>query len=814
LIAHSNNSNAVGGNPIGSALPTRVITYAWGEHYLDILLSLTIPALLAPGNLPYVAASTSCELVILTEERFFAEVSAHPSVTRAKQLCFVRLIALDDLISRKDAYGIALTYALHRGFSDLGPAMTESWQLFLNADFILAEGSLRSVISRLAQGERLVASPSYCVDAFAVIPELRKQVRKGMGRLAISPRELAAIALTNRHNTVRGKTINQSEFTLRLMDQFYWLVDDHTLLGHQMPIAIVGMRPERYVSEPNAYWDHGFMREYCPQAKACVIGDSDEFLMLELREKNVAQELIESGRPPPKIIAERMITFLTPYQRNFARFELTLHSGKIPPEAATARERLHAYVDEVLSHLPAFLPSHIEHPQWNYHLPGFVEFRHKFLSERLGALTETLAPPVFLSKLDRAWWKLDGMEKRAARRRAELRDFVYRELRLLEEAANALERVCDPSTAARLESESKLAAIRDRLALRHSAIAGEIDKYCNRDGLALIGVALAHLQDPSSRAEHQHCSDMQKMESRQCSREINAIACGLSELYQRGIRLIDLELELPRNEYRLMMPRRLASAAIPHVEIEGVSGEPKPKGLLGTLYDALFRHLSRRILQPLSGTIAPALQNGDARILQIGTASGVPATILNGGRGRHVRLLPAAVMTGNLEKAFDTPPVFDLCVCDLNFAELVELPRLVAMIRPFMADRGVISSFHLKEDLVELPPDREFAAEFPAEDVVRIHHVGSWRVAVMLRILRRLRNLSGSWAGYRFLAFVLRRLTVRIGLLVLVAPIALLVRPIQSLRKNKPIVKTEGRSIVIEILLAGSTKDVVRQSKE
>src|ERR1700730_853769 len=207
-------------------LPTRVITYAWGEQYVDLLLCLPLAALLAPGNLPYVAGSTSCELVILSEERFFPTISAHSSVNQAKRLCLVRLVALDDLIASKDKYGMALTYALHRGFSDLGPAMTESWQLFLNADFVLAEGSLRSVISRLAQGERLVASPSYCVDAFAVIPHLRERVRTSGGILSIPPRELAATALANRHNTIRGKTINESAFTLRYMDQFYWLVDD------------------------------------------------------------------------------------------------------------------------------------------------------------------------------------------------------------------------------------------------------------------------------------------------------------------------------------------------------------------------------------------------------------------------------------------------------------------------------------------------------------------------------------------------------------------------------------------------------------
>ena len=80
-------------------LPTRVITYAWGDSYIDDLLSLTIPALLAPGNLPYLAAQVSCEVVILTEERLFARVSRDPAVQRLQTICPFRLIGLDDLIA-------------------------------------------------------------------------------------------------------------------------------------------------------------------------------------------------------------------------------------------------------------------------------------------------------------------------------------------------------------------------------------------------------------------------------------------------------------------------------------------------------------------------------------------------------------------------------------------------------------------------------------------------------------------------------------------------------------------------------------------
>src|SRR5215510_16123616 len=100
--------------------PTRIITYAWGEKYIGELLSMTLPALLAPGNLPYVASVVPCELVILTQEASLARFLADPTVGKIKELCQVRLVELDDFIPSPDKYGIALTHVLHRGFSDLG----------------------------------------------------------------------------------------------------------------------------------------------------------------------------------------------------------------------------------------------------------------------------------------------------------------------------------------------------------------------------------------------------------------------------------------------------------------------------------------------------------------------------------------------------------------------------------------------------------------------------------------------------------------------------------------------------------------------
>jgi Macrocin-O-methyltransferase (TylF) len=366
--------------------PTRVITYAWGENYVDTLLTLTLPALLAPGNLPYVASEVPCELVIVTERRFFSEFHNHPTIARIRKVCPIRFVRLDDLIVSKDKYGMTLTYALHRAFSDLGPSMTEHWQIFLNADFILASGSLRSVIHHLSRGARIIASPSYCTIAEQVIPELRKRLDATTSILSVPPRELARLVLQNRHLVIQGKTINQTSFHMRYADQFYWSVDDSTLLGYQMPVSIVGLRPERSLTEPNSYWDFGLIWEYCPKSEVCVIGDSDEFLMMELREKNVAEEQVVLGPPNKREIAERMLTWVTPYQRHFLKFPLTLHDRDLPPKIDDARVKLRSFVDEVMSNAPP-LPSHVKHSQWEYHWANFQDARR--LSSRIRSWAKT-----------------------------------------------------------------------------------------------------------------------------------------------------------------------------------------------------------------------------------------------------------------------------------------------------------------------------------------------------------------------------------------------------------------------------------------
>jgi hypothetical protein len=347
--------------------PVRLVTCAWGKEHLDKLLTFPLGSVLAPGNLPRLTAQFDCSVVIVTETRFFDYVRQHAIIRRIESICPLCLLPLDDIVGESWQYGISLAYALFRGFRELGPAMTDTYLLFLNADFILANGSYERLIPHMLRNERVLLAPSYCTVAERVAPLLAARCDPRTGILALPPRELAAITLSHRHNTVRAKTINQRLVHFEYMDQSYWDVDPDTLLGHQMPISLVAMRPEVALSDLSSFWDWGIAYDFCPSQRLTVFGDSDDFLMLELREEAAHLNLVRVGPMTAKAAASRMLGYITQYQIDAGRFPLTLHSRDLLPGAASAHAALQRFVDELSRYLSRKPKDHRNHPDWLYH---------------------------------------------------------------------------------------------------------------------------------------------------------------------------------------------------------------------------------------------------------------------------------------------------------------------------------------------------------------------------------------------------------------------------------------------------------------
>jgi len=345
-------------------LKARIVIPVWGAKYVERMASLCLPALLAPGNLPHLAEHFDCELTIVTQQGLFEMVRGLDTVKEAQRHCALRLVSMDDVFSHHRNYGYTITHALYRGFTDLGEAAKDAWFLFLNADFILADGSYRELVRRMLAGDRIIFAPSYCAIEERVHGALKGFAGAGTHALAVPPREMAGLILDNRHFTVRAKIVNWKMYRIDRVDQFYYVVDNDTMLGRQIPIAVVAFRPTRVPREPVTFWDYGIVSEVCPGCPLSVIGDSDQFLMMELRGERTMAEQFEFGWMDEDAVARDLSIWTTKDQRDCGEFPLVLHRRDLPAGTADGLRALDVYYRDVMRKVVPQPLDHRNHYIW------------------------------------------------------------------------------------------------------------------------------------------------------------------------------------------------------------------------------------------------------------------------------------------------------------------------------------------------------------------------------------------------------------------------------------------------------------------
>jgi hypothetical protein len=771
-----------------SAPRLRLISIAWGERYVKDFLDVCLPALLAPGNLPVLAEHFSTEVAFVTEARVFAEVRAHPSWMRTSRLCDVRLMPLDDLVATRNSYGMSLTYAFFRGFQDLGPAMTDCYLVFIHADFILADGSYRSLLPHLLRGERLVLSPSYCVISEDVRPQLLAAKDPSETVLIVPPRAMADLIVKNRHFTIRSKTVNQRFYSLRFIEQFYWVVNESTLLAHQLPIAVVAMKPERYLPDVTAYWDYGVVAEFCPSMKFAVLGDSDEFLMLELRGGDTPLE-ISLGWPPPDEVANRLGMFITDYKKIIGRARLTVHSQDLPPGIEEAHTDLDRYVAAVYSRLPKLL-HHLDHPQWTYHFGPFHAARADHLSLHASD-SGSVDPPRERSDSTRPGSasvdNAEAAEVGAAGALTPIRstvDTIVKETSPVAPASDLLDRVAQASIdhierLQRFETacESFRRDVSSGLAvLMHaSTVLMHASRLRVLNGLE---GKLPGAPDALERAELDKALADYEAERPDLASRIGVIGHSVTE-FEQSLRMTSAainELLLGEVERRKTVVRRLvvmaeqmqAAAAsvrlaMPSPDRYGESQTSDPVGPVLTSSADVEAQEGRRVIRAshllfgsspryrrwhwlhsstrlaLSSTLGHIRAEYD--VLQLHFARPGLFAFLNS-RVRSVASVPLLVAQDAKahHPSFIPTPRFDCCVIEAELSSLADFRAIYETVRPWLKAGAVIIALFLNPSATDLPlrDARSILNAFPVCGPARIAYAGSWASVAAFRARRRL----------------------------------------------------------------------------
>jgi hypothetical protein len=340
----------------------RLIIPLWGRVYADKLTSMTLPALLAPGNLPSLCTMFEVEVVIVTETKLFDLIRNSRPFQRVATLCSTKLVPIDDVVSALPGdYGVVLTKALYRGFLDLGAKVTETFLLFLNADFIIADGSYRHLGELMLAGHRVIHAPSFRVILEEVWPKLETRVDRKNAVLAIPPREMVKLALSHKHLTVKARTINQRFYHQWCMDQFYWYVDEDTLIGYQWPVALVAIKPECVVTEPTLVWDFAYVPDAAPTLEKFFIKDSDDFFMVEPQSRVTGEELIRPGWITVDEVVKYLNNWTTKEQRHCGEQLLVFHADDLPAGLDEVIDESRRYMSEITRRLSPQPQPHANH---------------------------------------------------------------------------------------------------------------------------------------------------------------------------------------------------------------------------------------------------------------------------------------------------------------------------------------------------------------------------------------------------------------------------------------------------------------------
>ena len=250
----------------------------------------------------------------------------------------MRFIEIDDLVA-DSMYGVTLTHAYARPIIACGADLLNIHFVFMNADFVLADGSLRSFVQHIHDGRSIVLGPSFRATAADMESVLEAAVNCDTSVLTMGTREMAALALPKAHPTKLAKIMNQDCCHSTLPNQFFWRVDENTLLGRYYLIFMLSLKPERVFKTVNSYCDYCFVPEMCPSGDVVVMGDLDAFFMLELQARNQELKFLEFGILSFDDTVSYLGHWTTAEPQRAATYYVVFHAADLPANLRALRRR-------------------------------------------------------------------------------------------------------------------------------------------------------------------------------------------------------------------------------------------------------------------------------------------------------------------------------------------------------------------------------------------------------------------------------------------------------------------------------------------
>ena len=382
----------------GPPKAVKVLLPVWGFDFIDQFLNVNLPTLLAPGNLPALAARLPTEFVFLTSERDRDALREHVAIRRLEDVCSVRFHLIDDLITEGN-HSTTVTLAYARVVREAGEAMLDTCFIFLVSDYVMADGSLGHVLDRMMAGASAVQTGNFQVVEDDAARWLEKRLASHPIALSLSSRELMQWAMSNIHPATAANIVNFPVTHNTHVNRLFWRVDQDTLIGRFYLMHMICIRPELADFIIGASCDYSFVPEMCPSGNIAVMSDSDDYLVIEMQPRQHEAGFLRWGGSEPAQIADSLAEWTTASHRANVRQIVVFHGRDIPASIDDFHRESDVFLDRIASHLPAKPQPHRNHPYWR----GAVAAYHAAIGKRPNAAASRNLP-TFQCGLE-AWFR-------------------------------------------------------------------------------------------------------------------------------------------------------------------------------------------------------------------------------------------------------------------------------------------------------------------------------------------------------------------------------------------------------------------------
>jgi hypothetical protein len=335
----------------------------WGYQFVGRFLEFCLPTLLAPNNIPAIAREKPCRFVLLSSEADEPIIRSHPAWQKLERHCACEIQSIDDLITQGN-HTATITLAFERVLRQSGDAIRETCFIFLMSDYLVADGSLKTVLRTMESGAGAALAGNFQIIAEDAVPLLRRRLDLESHEIVLPPRDLVRWSLAHLHPATAANIVNFGLTHNAHTNRLFWRVDDNCLIGRFYLMHPIAIHPETSDFVVASSWDYSFVPELCPSGNIATLTDSDDYLVVELQRRDYEWENLQPGPLVAAKLAQSLAEWTTDYHRRNVTQTVVFHAADRPADLAQVVARSDAFVENVRQSLVAPPLDHRRHPYW------------------------------------------------------------------------------------------------------------------------------------------------------------------------------------------------------------------------------------------------------------------------------------------------------------------------------------------------------------------------------------------------------------------------------------------------------------------